>query len=352
MHQVLKFSPEINKVYFIEKHTLIHVLSGQGSIQVDFKNYFDWKDKAIFLEKGQYIKFLSSNFLVRKIEFSNTSKFYNNDVRVLFKHLISLGYIDLIECEECNAFLSESTLTDNSANIIDVSSKQWYWQNPFKANKEEYQVIFDIKEIIDQEYANNLTSADLVNLINDRGYNAQALIKNKIGLSIKHLTNSKKLQESQKEIAFTDKNIQEISYDLGFKDDAYFNRVFKKSVGQTPKQFRDNFDFQNRDQFSQDIIALLKTYHTHERSLGFYADKMNVSIKTLSRKMQSKMNTSLGQLIRLELINTAKLMLLEGESIASISRNLGFEEPNHFSRFFKHYSGQTPTDFILKKYNS
>ena len=265
MQKVEKFSPEINKVYFIENRTLIHILSGKGSIQVDFKNYFDWQEKAIFLDKGQYIKFLSDDFIIRKIEFSNENKFYNNDVRVLFKHLISLGYIDLLECEECNTFLSETALAENSADIIDISSKQWFWQNPFKASKDEYQVIFDIKEIIDEEYVTNLTSNDLVSLINDRGYNAQALIKDKIGLTIKKMLSSKKLQESLKEVAFTNKNIQEISYELGYKDDAYFNRVFKNSVGQTPKQFRENFDFKNRDVFSQDILELLQKYHKHER---------------------------------------------------------------------------------------
>lgn len=320
MQNVEKFSPDLNKVYFIESHTLIHILKGKGSIQVDFKNYFDWLDKAIFLEKGQYIKFLSDDFIVRKIEFSNENKFYDNDVRVLFKHLISLGYIDLLECEDCNTFLSETALTENSADIIDISSKQWFWQNPFKANKEEYQVIFDTKEIIDKEYCNNLTSNDLAGLINDRGYNAQALIKNKVGLTVKNLMTSKKLKESLKEVAFTTKNIQEISYDLGYKDDAYFNRVFKNTIGQTPKQFRENFDYKNRDLFSQDILELLQKYHTQERSLEFYADKMNLSIKALSNKVRAKMNTSLGQLIRLELINSAKLMILEGQSITSISR--------------------------------
>nr|WP_321233610.1 AraC family transcriptional regulator [uncultured Psychroserpens sp.] len=350
--KVEKFNPEINKVYFIESHTLIHILSGKGSIQVDFKNYFDWQKKAIFLEKGQYIKFLSEDFTVRRIEFSNDTKFHNPEVRVLFKHLISLGYIDLLECAECETFLSESVLADNSSDIIDISSKQWFWQNPFKASKEEYQVIFDTKAIIDKEYSNQLTSHDLVSLINERGYNAQALVKNKIGLSVKNLMSSKRHKESLKEIAFTDKTIQEISYELGFKDDAYFNRVFKNYTGQTPKEFRSNFDFENRDVFTQDIMELLSKYHTQERALEFYANKMNLSIKTLSKKVQSKMNTSLGQLIRLELIHTAKLMLLEGEPINAISVRLGFEEPNHFSRFFKHYSGQTPTDFKLKKYNS
>ena len=345
MQKVEKFVPEINKVYFIESHTLIHILSGKGSIQVDFKNYFDWQEKAIFLEKGQYIKFLSEDFTVRKIEFSNESKFYHQEVRVLFKHLISLGYIDLLECAECNSFLSESALTDNSASIIDVSSRQWFWQNPFKANKEEYQIIFDTKDFIDQEYSNNLTTQELVSLINERGYNAQSLIKNKVGLSVKTLMNAKRFQEGLKEVAFTDKNIQEVSYDLGYKDDAYFNRTFKKNTGQTPKQFRENFDFENRDLFSQNIIDLLQKYHTTERSLAFYADKMNLSIKALSNQVQAKMSTSSGQLIRLEIVNTAKLMLIEGESISSISRRLGFEEPNHFSRFFKHYAGTTPTAF-------
>ena len=154
--------------------------------------------KAIFLEQGQYIKFLADDFLVRKIEFSNESKFYDSEVRVLFKHLVSLGYNNLMECEECLAFLSESVFNEPSASIIDVSSKQWYWQNPFKVNKEENQIIFDAKDIIDKEYSNHLTSADLTDLINERGYNSQALIKDKVGLSITKLVNAKRLQEKEK----------------------------------------------------------------------------------------------------------------------------------------------------------
>jgi len=349
--KVEKFSPEINKVYFIERHTLIHVLSGKGSIEVDFHSYFDWQEKGIFLEKGQYIKFLSADFVVRRIEF-DALKFNNNEVRVLFKHLISLGYIDLMECDECRAFLSESVATENATNIIDISSKQWYWQNPFKANKEEYQIIFDTKDIIDKEFSNQLSSSDLVSLINQRGYNAQALLQNKVGISVKNLFTAKRLKESKKEIAFTEKSIQEIAYDLGFKDDAYFNRTFKNATGQTPKQFREDFDFENRDLFTQDLMELLQKYHSQERALEFYANKMNVSIKTLSKKVRSKMNTSLGQLIRLEITNSARLMLMGGESIKNISLHLGFEEPNHFSSFFKHHTGISPSDFASKKYNS
>lgn len=180
MQKVEVFLPEINKVYFMESHTLIHVLSGKGSIQVDFKNYFNWQQKAIFLDKGQYIKFLSDDFTVRRIEFSNANNFDSKQVRVLFKHLISLSHIHIKGSGEGHNFLSRTILTDNSVDILDTCSKQWYSQNPFKASNEEYQVIFDTKEIIDEEYCNNLSRMDLINYIKNQGYNEQSLLKKEL----------------------------------------------------------------------------------------------------------------------------------------------------------------------------
>ena len=133
---VEKLLPDINKVYFIVQHTLIHILSGGGGIQVDFKNYYDWQDKAIYMEKGQYVKFLSDDFVVRKIEFPNENLFYNQDIRVLFKHLISLGYINFSECVDCQKYLGNTVFSNDTSDLLDISSQQWYWQNPFNANKE------------------------------------------------------------------------------------------------------------------------------------------------------------------------------------------------------------------------
>lgn len=341
---VKKFHPTINKVYFVNQYTLFHILSGSGTIQVDFKNYGDWDGKAIYLEKGQFIKFLSDDFLVRKIEFPSEAIFRNKEVRVLFKHLISLGYINFSECSDCQKYLSNTIFSKQFVDIIDVSSKQWYWQNPFKASKSEYQIIFDIKEVIDQEFQNHLTNTELSALISESGHETQALVKNKIGITVKSLLANKRLLESKKEIAFTDKTIQEIAYDMGFKDPAYFNRVFKNQTSQTPADFRKNQGDQQKDTFAHDILELLKTYHTEERSIAFYADKLNLSVKTLSRKTQQKLNSSLGQLIRAQIINSAKELLAQGASIKETAFKLGFEEANHFSSFFKRYTQELPSN--------
>ena len=348
---VEKLEPEINKVYFINQYTLIHILSGNGSIEVDFKHYSDWEDKAIYLEKGQYIRFRSEDFVVRKVEFPSEAIFRNKDVRVLFKHLISLGYIDFKACEECQKYLNQNVFSDQ-AGIIDVSSEQWYWQNPFNAERDEYQVIFDVKDLVDEQFANHLTSLEIVDMISQQGYNAQHLVREKIGLSVKGLLNRKRIVESKKDIAFTEKNIQEVSYDLGFKDPAYFHRFFKKATGQSPVEFRENFDFEGRDQFVQYLLELIKVHHQQNRSLDFYADQMNLSVKTLSRKVSTKLNQTLGAMIRMEVLNTSKKLLDAGASIKEVAAQLRFEEANHFTTFFKHYSGLTPTSYLQQKYNS
>jgi len=167
----------------------------------------------------------------------------------------------------------------------------------------------------------------------------------KLGITVNKLILNKQLVESKKDVAFTEKSIQEIAFDKGYKDPAYFNRVFKTKVGQTPKEFRDSFDFENRDRFSQDIIELIQLFHKEEHALGFYADKMNLSVKALSKKVKQKMNNSLGQLIRHQIIRSAKTMLLEHDNIKDVAYSLGFEEANHFSSFFSNYVGVPPSQF-------
>lgn len=345
---VSKLEAVFNKVYLIEQYSMFHILEGTGSIEVDFQLYHDWSDKIIFLEKGQYIKFLSADFVVRRIEFKDEAVFRNKDVRVLFKHLVSLGYIDFASCERCQEYLSKTIFSDTH-EIIDISSEQWFWQNPFQAKKEEYHLIFDIKDVVDQEFKSHLSNQQLSELIGD-AYHAQALFKNKIGISVKSMLHNKRLLESKKAIAFSKKSIKEIAYDLGYKDPAYFNRVFKKGVGQHPSAFREAFDFNKEDLFLKDLYELLKNYHQEERQLAFYADQLHLSVKSLSTKVRQKLNTSLGQLIRLELINTAKKRLALGEPIHETAYSIGFSEANHFSTFFKRYTQQSPSEYQNKKY--
>jgi len=202
-----------------------------------------------------------------------------------------------------------------------------------------------VKDVIDEQYKNHLSNEELSNIIGLHGYQAHALFKNKVGLSIKSMLNQKRFLETRKEVAFTDKSIKEIAYEHGFKDPAYFNRVFSKIVGKSPNRFRESINFESRDSFLPELYQLLETYHKEQRAIDFYAKKMNLSIKTLSKKVKDRLNITLGQLIRQELINTAKFLLQTDTSIKEIAYELGFEEASHFSLFFKHHTSQSPSHY-------
>lgn len=327
---------------------MMHIMEGTGGIQVDFKNFHKWTDKLIFLEKGQYIKFLSDGFVVRTIEFDDEEIFRSKDFRVLFKHLVSLGYINFDECEECQVYL-ENSIFSRPSGILDISSQQWYWQNPFNADSEEYHVIFDVKDIIDNQFRNHLSNEDIVKLIGHYELNPQAIYTQKVGITIKGLLREKRLLESKKAIAFTDKSIKEISHDFGYNDTAYFNRTFKSHTGSTPLEFREQTEFEERDTFVQNLYELLHQYHAEQRSVDFYAQKMNLSVKTLSKKVSEKLQISLGQLLRQEVMKTAKKYLADNLPIHEIAFLLHFEESNHFSAFFKHHTGITPSEYQKQK---
>lgn len=340
--RVEKKSPEIGQIYFIENRSILQILSGEGSIQIDFRNYKKWEQRLIFLDKGQYIQFHSSHFEVLWISLSDHVSL-QEESRVLFKHLLSLGYVLLNERARFQAALSAG-----ENHLINFSARQWFSLNPFQASKTEYKLIFDTKEVIDKHFREPLSIPDLLSVVDTDYKELRELLRHRLRRPVRELIRFKKLGESKRQIAFTDQTIQEISLSLGFKSDAYFNRFFKNSTGQSPGAFRSSFDFNRPDSFIQDFQMLIKRYHVQKRSLNFYADQMNISVPTLSRKVKSKMNISAGQLIRNETVRTAKDLLLSGESIKQVAKHLGFEEANHFTRFFKQYTHLSPRQFREK----
>ena len=327
--------------------TLFYVEAGSGSIEVDFRSYPDWHDKLIFLEKGQYIRFMSPSFITQKLTFEDSTILSNQEGRVLFKHLISLGFV---HCERGSNRKSgiPGYLQRSPDKIIGQSILDWYQQNPFKASRSEYEIIFDVKEMIDYQYkdrpgVDSITDAVAI----DRNYVDQ-LFRRKIGMSIKQLVMKKQLDAAKKEIAFTDKAIHHVAYDLGYRDPGYFNRIFKKREGITPSEFREAIEYTIEDDFEERLFRLISKYHTRFKTNAFYAKQLHMSEKTLGRKVHNRLGTSLGSLIRNEVVRTAKKYLVEEVKIRDIAFTLGFDEPNHFTTFFKRYTGVTPTCYRKK----
>ncbi len=339
------FQPETNKIYLFSDYSMLLLKSGSGLFQVDFRNYRFSDNKAIFLSPGQYFQLLHGNLEMFHFRFSADAIIKTSDFRYLFKHVISLGHIDLAKQKQVPSNMPFGEFSQNTDDLLNFSVHRWLIQNPFKSTRQEIGLIFDLKELIDDKFRERIDTARLLGHLYEKTNTINTVVKRRLGITVNQLVHHKLLLEAQREIAFTDKTMKEITYDLGFKDPAYFHRFFKSRTNQSPLEFRELFDYEGRDGFLNDLLALIDLHYKSQRSTAFYADQLNMSIKTLSKKVKLKLNMTTGQLVRDRLIAESKKMLLAGLTIQDIAFDLGFEESNHFSAFFKAYSGETPTQF-------
>lgn len=64
------------------------------------------------------------------------------------------------------------------------------------------------------------------------------LFKKYYNVTVTRYINNYKLQKAKKLLKYTDLNIIEIAYSLGFSEPSYFCRIFKKAYNLSPGKYR------------------------------------------------------------------------------------------------------------------
>lgn len=96
----------------------------------------------------------------------------------------------------------------------------------------------------------------------------------------------------------------------------------------------------------EDFLLLVRDHHTKERSLSFYADKLYLTPKYLSKLVKSVSGKSAHEWIDSFVILEAKNLLKYSDmSIKTIVYELNFPNQTTFYRFFKTKTGMTPSEY-------
>jgi AraC-like DNA-binding protein len=342
------FTPLLNKMYVFQKHTILLLLSGQGMFQVDFRNYDFQPNNAIFLSPGQYFQLLSGNYVIKLYEFNEDTVDHTENSRFLFQHLTSIGHIQFNKPKQFYLDpLKYIEINEQSISVLIDTIENWRALNPFNASEQDVNLLFDLKEIIDSKFREPIDILQVSKELRQKPYRLNVLAKAKLNHTIHQLATDKILLEAKRKITFTDLSTKEIAYETGFKDPAYFNRFFKQQTHLTPYEFRGKYEFDERDTFIKDLTSLIDFHYKEQHSVEFYAEQLALSVKSLSQKLSRRLDTSVKQLIKEKIIAKAKQMLQQQISVHEVAYELGFQEPNHFSAFFKAATDKTPSQFLI-----
>ena len=116
-------------------------------------------------------------------------------------------------------------------------------------------------------------------------------------------------------------------------------------------QYFQNEDLtENKFRLYRSFNILVEEHFKKEHSVQFYATILNKSPKTITNLFLKHNFSSPQKVIHSRIIIEAKRMLMyTDKTVKEISYELHFEEPSHFSKFFKTIVGVTPTEFKIQK---
>lgn len=98
--------------------------------------------------------------------------------------------------------------------------------------------ILSCMDYINQHLYESITLNQLAEATNKSPNYLSSLFKKEVGMSPINYIILKKVEEAKELLLVTDASLLEICLYLGFHDQSYFTKVFKKHTGQTPRQFR------------------------------------------------------------------------------------------------------------------
>lgn len=94
------------------------------------------------------------------------------------------------------------------------------------------------------------------------------------------------------------------------------------------------------------FMSLVQQHHAKERSLNFYADKLFISPKYLSRIIKDATGHSAAEWIdQFVLIDAKNMLRFSSKNVQQVAYALNFSTQSSFGKFFKHLTGMSPSEY-------
>lgn len=101
--------------------------------------------------------------------------------------------------------------------------------------------------------------------------------------------------------------------------------------------------------FREDFMGLVEKNYKKHHNVDFYSKTLGISTKALTAKVNRIIGKSVRALIQERCVLESKRLLAYSDlSVSEIALELGFEDPNYFTRFFTSKTKQNPGKFRQK----
>jgi len=254
-------------------YSIIWVKEGNGLLKVDFSEYSFEKDIIFAFSPFQPFMF-STDKNIKGIAIQFHSDFYcihrnpteTNCDTVLFNNIYEAPffYIDK-ETGEKFSFIIEQLKSEFSSNNSQnhellipnlkvllgnasrIKTNFQSTQPKFTETKVPF-IISNLKKEIENNFKEKHSASDYANLLNISPNALAKIVKAHYNKTLTELITERIIIEAKRELYMTNKQIKEIAWSLGYKDEFYFSRFFKTNTNISPQMYRETVGFGKAEQ--------------------------------------------------------------------------------------------------------
>ncbi|WP_342620918.1 helix-turn-helix domain-containing protein [Rhodoferax sp. GW822-FHT02A01] len=107
-----------------------------------------------------------------------------------------------------------------------------------KANTRKVAQIEKFRALVEQNFKKHLSVSAYAEMMGITAGQLTRLCREELGMSSMDVINARVVHEAQRDLVYTISSIKQLSFSLGFADETYFGRFFRKHTGRSPREFR------------------------------------------------------------------------------------------------------------------
>lgn len=256
----------------IQRHNYYSILlisSGEVELQVEFVKYNISEKAIVCISPYQPYSIRSSGEISGSVlnfhsDFYCTYKHHNEipTEGVLFHNILQppffpisdtgplLNILNLMKGEMAIALAGqhESLVSYLKIFLVQlVRIKSNLTIGPDLPSDQKPKLIQDLLYNIESHYREKHSPADYADMLSISATALGKMVKRYFDKTLSNLIANRIMVEAKRELYLTSKSVKEISFRLGYKDEYYFSRFFKKHAGISPKQYRTTVGFAKQE---------------------------------------------------------------------------------------------------------
>lgn len=243
-------------------YSIYWIQEGKGIYNIDFEQYKFEDNVLFFLSPGQVFT-VDSEHIKTAYKLTFVRDFYciqTHDKEVacngiLFNNIYETPFVKPCKKDTQKLqFILESLIEEFQQNetaqydMLQAYLKQFII-NSVRVKKEnhvikedtETRLFKDFSLLVEQNFRKMHSVTDYANRL---GVSPKSISKHfqKMGVNTpSDFIKKRILLEAKRLLIYTDKNVKEIAFELGFNDPAYFTRFFTKAISKSPLQFKKDY---------------------------------------------------------------------------------------------------------------